>query len=70
MFVVTFDENTGIIGGMSRQQLFVLLAVAMVLCAAYAITLHVTGQHAEASEFVRWAGGGLATILVLTIIFG
>lgn len=68
--MVTFDEFSGIIGGMSRKQAFVLLAVAMVLCAAYAITLQATGQHAEAAEFVRWAGGGIATILVLVLIFG
>lgn len=52
------------------KRLLILILVLSVLSVAYAIVLQATGQPKEAMEFVKYVGGGIATLLFFGWFFG
>jgi hypothetical protein len=48
-----------------------IIIIVMILCAAmYAISLQVTGNPQASVDFVKWAGGGMITLIIIGWFFG
>lgn len=54
---------------MTTKQITAIIIVLAILACAYAIVLQCTGQQDTAEKFIKWAGGGIGSLILLLIFF-